>query len=568
MLLVEKRVIKIFYTFIILFFLLLVRLSYIQIVQGDYFTARVLHRETKTVALEDFSRGQILDRNLRSMTQSIQLNQLIVFPQIIDKPDILAEKLAEILKIDQSELLPLLKQKPGILNYRLSPDQVSSIRQLNCPGALVLPVNFRYGPEPLAAQVVGYLGRVNSYQEISSLSNRSKKAYQFDDWVGRTGLESYYEQELKAMDAQGYARLFVDARTEWLRGLGVESDVRHVDNGRQNLVTTIDSDIQRIVESVMDAHIKNGAVVVMDVSTGDILAMASRPNYNPKPQKIMDNLSNPEALLDQCTMLFPPGSIMKVVVAAAALAEGVATTGDTFYCRGEKDEPVRCWYAPGHGEITFEQAFAQSCNPVFVHVANKLGADKLISYARSFGLDNQKIIGYPVTEDQRQNLDLISAPYNLVNSSLGQGPVLATPVQLTAMMNTIANGGVYVKPRLVKETLKGDGSVALSFPSEAGSQVISPDVDAQLQQLLTLVTTGGIGKEAYIKGCGSAGKTGSAQVESSDGHVDAWFCGYAPLDHPRYVMTVLIKGGVSGSQTAAPVFKKIMENILNFYVPL
>ncbi|MBC7326474.1 MAG: penicillin-binding protein 2, partial [Moorella sp. (in: Bacteria)] len=202
--------------------------------------------------------------------------------------------------------------------------------------------------------------------------------------------------------------------------------------------------VQQIVEKVLDAHVKKGAVVVMDARSGDILALASRPKYHPAPGRIEQYLrGEPGALLDQCVGLFAPGSLFKVVVAAAALAERIVTPETTFYCRGAKDWPVRCWSEHGHGVISFQEAFAQSCNPVFARLALELGAANLIAYARLFGLDDQRIAGYPVPADPRQNLDLIAAPHNLVNSSLGQGPVLATPVQITAMMNTVVNGGKY-----------------------------------------------------------------------------------------------------------------------------
>lgn len=559
-----KRVVQLFYAFLILFLLLMIRLSVIQVLEGGYYAAKAVQRETLTVSLEEFPRGQILDRHLRPLTQTVQSNRVIVFPQIITKSDLLAKELAAILKIDKNKLLPVLKRSPCVLPYHLSSGQAKKVRQHNWPGVLVLPVSFRYGPEPLAAQVVGHLGKIHSYREISSLSSKDKKAYGADDWVGRTGLELYYEHELRATGLQGYARLFMDARTEWLRGLGTEVNTRHLDSGRQNLVTTIDADIQRIAERVMDARVKKGAVVVMDVSTGDILAMAGRPTYNPHPREIEKYLKgDPEAFLDQCTMLFPPGSLFKVVIAAAALAEGIVSLEDTFHCRGERDGPVRCWYAPGHGTITFAKAFAQSCNPVFVKVALELGAEKLIAYAQYFGFDNQKVTGYPVPRDYRQNLNLISAPHSLANSSLGQGPVLATPVQVTAMMNTVVNDGVYRQSRLVRELRTEEGVVTRFFPGERGSRVIPSPVAGQLRQLLASVTTEGVGRGAYLEDYGSAGKTGSAQAGGTGERVNAWFCGYAPVDQPRYVVTVLVREGISGGQTAAPVFKEIMSEILN-----
>jgi len=540
---------------------LILRLGVIQLSKGEYYTARALQRETVTASLEDFCRGRILDRYLRPLTQSYRANRVVILPQAVVEPEKTARKLASILNVNENKLLAALK-KPQVLPYELSSGQAQAIWAEKLSGVLVAPLEIRYGPEPLAVQAVGYLGRVNPGGELASLNANHKKEYLLGDWVGRAGLENYYESELKGERPQSYARLYIDGCGTWLEGLGIEINLKDCDTQRQDVVTTLDADIQQIVEEEMDTSLKNGAVVVMDASSGDILALASRPKYNPDPEKLGQYLNKaPEAFLDQGVELFVPGSIFKVVVAAAALSEGVVTPSDTFTCLGEKDQPVRCWHDQGHGVLDFAQAFAQSCNPVFAKVALELGAEKLIVYARLFGLDEQLITGYPVPVDRRQNLALIAEPYNLVNSSLGQGPVLTTPVQVAAMMNTVVNEGLYLTPRLVKELRTEDGKVTREFPSPPGRQAISPEVARTLQKLLLLVTTEGLGKEAYLPGCGSAGKTGSAQVAKN--RVNAWFCGYAPVASPRYVVAVMVKDGESGSKTAAPIFKKISGRIMN-----
>ena len=548
----KKRLVQIFYLSLLLFFVLAARLGIIQAIKGEYYKVNAVEQETSTVLLEDFPRGQILDRNLRPLAQSFWSNRVVVFPQAINKPEDIAKELASILKCDQNKLTGALKL-PQVLPYKLSAQQTKAIRERNWPGVLVAPVHIRYGSAPLAAQVLGYLGQVNPTEANSSTA--------VGGWVGRTGLEFYYEQELRASLPQSYARLYTDAHGQWLKGAGIELNLKRLDPQRKNVITTIDADIQQIVEKIMDAHLKNGAVVVMDARNGDILALASRPKYNPDPKELGRYLEGePGSFFNQGVSLFAPGSIFKVVVAAAALAEGVVTPDTIFVCRGEKDKPVRCWSEHGHGVLSFQQAFAQSCNPVFVRVALALGAEKLIHYARLFGLDNQRIAGYPLSFDSRQNLDLIAAPHNLVNSSLGQGPVLVTPVQITAMMNTIINDGKYLSPRLVKELKTGEGKVVRGIFAEPGRQVIPPEIARELQNMLLMVTTEGIGKEAFLTGYGSAGKTGSAQVGNS--LVNAWFCGYAPLANPKYVVTVLVKNGISGSQTAAPLFKIIAEQVM------
>ncbi|MCL6561331.1 MAG: penicillin-binding protein 2, partial [Firmicutes bacterium] len=221
---------------------------------------------------------------------------------------------------------------------------------------------------------------------------------------------------------------------------------------------------------------------------------------------------------------------------------------------------IRCWKDEGHGDIDFARAFAESCNPAFAGAALKLGAAKLIEYAGRLGLDNQSIIGYPVPRDPRQDLNLIGAPYNLVNSSVGQGPVLVTPVQVTSMLNTLVSGGTYRVPRLVREVRKNNGEVVREFAPDPGKRAISPGTARQLRLLLESVIDEGVGREARVPVFGSAGKTGSAQI--GNGSVNAWFAGYAPRSNPRYIVTVLVEEGTSGGESAAPVFREIMEKIL------
>ncbi|MGB9802745.1 peptidoglycan D,D-transpeptidase FtsI family protein [Desulfofundulus sp.] len=560
----ERRKRTLFLFFLLCFALLIFHLAVIQLERGSEYAFLALERGTRSVILEEYSRGEILDRHLQPLTGSFDANRVVVFPELIRDRREVVTSLASILGVPVEKITPYFEGQPSYLPFPLTPGQAKNIREHQWPGILVLPVHFRYGPTPLAAAVVGYLGRVQSMEALQYLSGQNHKKYSLNDWIGEAGLEKYYESELKGTRPRSSARLFVDAAGRPIPGLGIAVDLQSEDPGRQHLVTTLDARIQRVVEEVVDRRIKKGAVVVMEPHTGDILALASRPVYDPRPRYLPEYLAAGEkgTFTDKTTALFTPGSVFKVVVAAAALAEGIVKPESEFNCRGSLDQPVRCWYAPGHGVISFSRAFAESCNPVFARVGLKLGAGRLIEYARRFGLDNQTVTGYPVPPDERQNWQLVAAPNNLVNSSLGQGPVLATPVQITAMMNVIVNEGIYVQPRLVRELRNDAGQVTRSFPRGPSHRAVPASVAAQVKQMLQLVTTEGLGRQAYVPGYGSAGKTGSAQLDGQD-KVNAWFTGYAPLQDPRYIVTVLVQEGESGGETAAPVFREIMEKILN-----
>jgi penicillin-binding protein 2 len=561
---------QVFFLIFLSFVFLQARLGIIQIKQGEYYAYKAAAQETLTVVLEDYPRGKILDRYQRSLTGTWAANRIVIFPALIsrkEKRDV-AARLILILKIkDQTqkeEISTAFSGAPKYLSCRITKDQAQAVQKANLPGVFVLPVSFRYGEEPLAVQVVGHLGRIQPGESFADLKTGSTKPYALGDWVGRSGLESYYEQELKATRPYRYARIFWDVKGRLLPGLGIQVNTKANSSDQQNIITTLDAGLQQKVEKVARTKLKKGVVVVMEAASGDILALVSRPAYQPQPDKINSSLKaeEKEAFLEKGTALYQPGSVFKVVGAAAGLAEGGVTPDTAFFCRGAKDKPVRCWYEPGHGRITFTQAFAQSCNPAFVQLAQRLGAEKIIDYARRLGLDNQQVIGYPAPIDRRQNLDLIGAPFNLINSSLGQGPVLATPVQITAMINTIANEGIYKPPRLVQEIKPEGKETSRIFKPGPYRQVISPEVARQMKKLLEAVVKEGVGRQAYLSGYGSAGKTGSAQTGEKTPVVHAWFSGYAPRPKPKYVVTVLVEEGKSGGETAAPVFKEIMTALL------
>ncbi len=557
----QKRLVKTFYLILFLFIPLIVHLGFIQLVHGNEYKQKALEQHSLKVALEDVPRGGIFDRSgERPLTMGNREPRVVIFPEIILDKEKAVEKLSLILGRKPEELARYFEGRAGFLPFTLDYRQARQIKETGIPGLLVEEIYFRYGPAPLAAHVVGHLGPISDQAKLERLNNLGGKRYQLTDLVGKSGLEYFYEGQLKAGEPNNSARAYVDVYHNLIAGLGIQIE-NDRETGRLDVVTTIDADIQQRVEKVMDERVQRGAVVVMDARNGDLLAMASRPNFN--PANIALSLpGDKDTFLDHCTALYQPGSIFKVVVAAAALEEGLVKPSDTFVCLGEKDQLISCWHKSGHGPITFEEAFAQSCNPVFAELALKLGAEKLIVYASAFGLESQTIIGYPVPGDKRQDMGLIGQPYNLVNSSIGQGPVLTTPVQLTAMMNAVVNDGVYIQPRLVKGLRDEKGQFKSHFPMGSSQKVISYETARELKRLLNLVTSRGVGKEAAVPDYGSAGKTGSAELASGSEKVNAWFCGFAPSERPRYIVTVLVEEGISGGATAAPVFREIMEGIL------
>ncbi len=537
----KRRARVLFFIFSFVFLGLTGRMAYIQLYMGPRLSREAVSQQSQWVSLEIPARGRILDRNLKPLTREREAWRVGVFPTAVKDKREAATILASILKMEESTVKNYLHGKASTIPLDLSREQIQQLRRRPITGVTALKVKLRERKPRVAGHIIGYLGIGNDR----------------DDWIGQMGIERVYDEELRGNRPQAAARVFLDGRGRFITGLGYQVEYNLPDPQRKDVVLTIDRDIQETVENVMDrAGIRDGAVVVMDAGSGDILAMASRPDYGFDTSA---ESSPVRSFLNRCLSFYQPGSVFKVVVAAAALEERLVKPDDVFLCLGEADDMVKCYKKEGHGLITFAQAMAYSCNPVFARIGVKLGAEKLVQYAERFGLDRDSIIGYSEPSGKNR-LERISQPYNLVNASLGQWPVEATAVQVTAMMTAIANNGIYTPPRLVMEVRNSDNTVLRKIEPGTAVRAVSEDTAVMMRTLLEMVTRYGTGNQAWVEPLGSAGKTGSAQVGSAK--IDAWFTGYAPAVNPRYVATVLINDGESGGKTAAPVFREVMQRIL------
>ena len=557
-----RRKIAVLLIFTGAFLLVTARMWVLQVRESWKYTALALEQESQFVSAEEVWRGRILDRNLVPLNGQREEKRLVIFPALIEKSaaEGIAKGLAPILGVDPFELKERLlgAKSPFCLPHPLTEEQEKAVLERGWRGVMVLPFVYYYGERPLAVNVAGHLGKIASPEELHRLSQKGDKFYRLGDLVGKAGLEAIYEYELKGVKPEYAARIFYDAAGRILPG-SARVEEKITDTSRCDVVLTLDGRIQAAVEDVMDKRGVRGAVVVLEAGSGDILAMASRPTY--RPDRLTEVLRQGEdgAFIDRCTALYQPGSVFKIIVAAAAIEEGTASEERTFFCRGKDDWPVGCHEEHGHGELDLKSAFALSCNPVFARLGNELGAEKLATYAVRFGLENQGAKGYPLDLDKRQDLTVMSKPYNLANVSIGQGPVLVSPLQVAAVVNAIVSGGVYTEPRLVQEVRSRSGRKVREVAADPGVPVISPRTAGALRGMMELAVESGTGKKAHLEYYGSAGKTGSAE---SGSRTDAWFAGYAPRDNPRYVAVVLVENGQSGGESAAPLFKEIMERIL------
>ncbi len=330
---------------------------------------------------------------------------------------------------------------------------------------------------------------------------------------------------------------------------------------------TIDYHVQKIAEEVMDKHKINGAVIVADCKSGEILAMASRPDYD--ASNLEQYLDGTEGeLLNKAVLQYNPGSVFKIAV-ATAFAENHYNDEILFECNGKTEiDGVEfvCHKEEGHGIQTLEQAFANSCNCAFYELGRITGIGEIHRYATEYGMESEILRINGIYEDTGYVPQCISNNAELANVSIGQGDVMVTPVQVADMLCTICNGGIRNQLTLIRGIVDENGECNKTESTKIG-RVISETTARRLQNMMITAVKEGTGKSADIP-VGAGGKTGSAEtgwLKNGEFLQQGWFGGYFPADNPKYVCVVMAENGTSGSESACPVFRDIGINICNIF---
>ena len=549
----------------ICFGLLLVRFAWLQLVDGDELAERAI-----TIAEENRARqsprGKILDRNGRELAISRMAKSLVINPSKVkpeDRENLVAQ-LAEILKLKPEEIREDI-DTGGVFVYvkrRLEVDEENAIKELkeaNEYECLELhdEVKRYYPNDMLAANVLGFIGT---------------------DDKGLAGMEQYADELLKG-EAQE-ADLIIDMRGRPIfDSIFSAAQQRYKGDNSKNITLTIDSTMQFIVEQSLDKAMADNnpkavTAVVMDPRTGDVLAMASRPSYN--PNKFWQ--ANDEAWRNRAiSSVYEPGSTFKAMVAGTALQEGVVAPNMTFYDPGHIDvseKRIQNWNGESFGNVTFTDIVKNSINTCFAQIGLWLGGEKLNEYAEKFGFGQATGIELPGEESGI----LFANPKEMVSSDVATmaigHSIAVTPLQLVTAMSAVANDGVLLKPHIIKQITNADGSVYKEYGREEVHRVIDSATDKTLVGLLEQVVATGGGSKAAVKGYRIAGKTGTAQKinEHTSGYMEgryiASFCGFAPVENPEIVVLVVIDdpsaGAFYGGQIAAPVARDIFSQLLRF----
>lgn len=526
----EKRAKGICIFTVIMLLLLAGRMYYIQVWSHDLLKGGALGQQRIQIQRAN-ERGTIYDRNLIPLTGGGRSYYYMI------------EKAGQTVGLER--LLKQIGAKPAgakggaYIVYRTEQFDEEINRKLKEEyGAYAFSSGDRYAGEQIAAHLIGY---------VSGAAGAKKQ--------GASGLEKQFDYRLSAKSAQ--LSMTGNGAGQPFCGIGVSAGTEENMLAPSSLVTTIDSSIQQRVERIMEEQGITGAAVVLDTETAQVIAMASTPTFDPNRVEAYLSSSGSELVNKAVQGLYPPGSVFKLVVAAAALDSGKISPEDTYVCTGNMEVHgvnMICAEKPeGHGELTFSEGFAQSCNCFFAWVGSKIGGETIAETAEKMGLGHAVLSGFPEEETGSLPPEEERSQRGLANFSVGQGSLLVTPLQIAALTNTVAAGGVS-KPVTVVRSKAGEQA--------QGRRVMDPSLASMLQEMMEKVCSQGtaFGNGANVK---IAGKTGSAEAGEAQGEaaVHGWFTGYFPADHPKYTVTVIAENGKTGSGSALPVFTEIVNSL-------
>lgn len=550
------------------FCLLLGRIVFIEFFRSAQWQQLAYEQQTRDRLIMP-KRGSILDRNGIGIAMTETVNAVSVIPVQVKEKEKTAAYLADMLELDYEAVLKKVSENVALVRIKTKVDSAlaAEIRREEIPGVMVdEDVKRVYPYSEMAAQVIGFVGKDNQ---------------------GILGLEAKYDELLEGK--QGKILTLTDSR-----GNEVDSQQERIppEDGK-NLITTIDVVMQQYAEQTIARAVetkaaKRGLIIVLNPQNGEIYAMANYPFFDLNDPftindealaAIWDGLSEKEqndylnAMWRNTAIndTYEPGSTFKIVTSAAGLEEGVVTPQSSFFCNGfhiAGDRRIKCWRFPRtHGAETFVQGVQNSCNPVFMEVGERLGAEKFLTYMQKFGFDEKTgidLAGEAVGIIHK--LDNIG-PVELATMSFGQSFQI-TPLQLLRAASAIVNGGNLITPHFAKGIGDEEGNLIESFSYTQPEQVISAQTSETMKEILESVVAEGTGSKAYIPGYRIGGKTATSEkLPRRSGKYIASFMSFAPAENPQVMALVLIdepQGVYYGGTVAGPVMQELMKNILPY----
>jgi stage V sporulation protein D (sporulation-specific penicillin-binding protein) len=551
----KKRLRIVMYGFILFVIAAIVRLFIVQIIQHDKLTELAKENWDREIPFAS-ERGEIVDRNGEVIVTNKLAPTLYFMPAQNDNIEQAAKQIASVLKVDEKKLYEKMNSKSYLVKLapeakNITYEQAVELQGLKIDGLYTGVDYVRHYPYGnLLSRFIGFTGY---------------------DTQGLAGIEYQYDKYLTSKDAA--IRLFTDAKGNTLPH--VDDEWREGHQGA-TVQLTIDLEVQQVVERELSQAMKKynaeqALAIAMNPNTGEILALASYPTYDPSNfEKVKPEIYNRNLPV---WMTFEPGSTFKIITLAAAIEEGkVDIEKENFYDKGYtivEDSRLRCWKREGHGQQTFLQVVENSCNPGFIELGQRVGPDKLLQYIKNFGFGEPT--GSNIAGEASGILFSKEAfgPVEHATTSFGQG-IAVTPIQQVQAVSAAINGGKLYKPYVVSKIVDSEtGKIILENQPELKRTVISEQTSEKVRYALESVVANGSGRNAYRDGLRIGGKTGTAQkVENGRYKVGDYivsFIGFAPSNNPQVVVYVAIDSPKSsvvfGSTIAAPIVGQIIEDI-------
>lgn len=550
------------------YLLLLGRLAYIELCRSEEWQEMAYEQQTRDRLITP-KRGSILDCNGTGIALTETVNAVSVIPVQVKEKEKTARFLAEALDIEYDTVLKKVSEKAALVRIqtKVEPETAAGIRAADFPGVVVdEDVRRIYPYGTLAAQVIGFVGKDNQ---------------------GIIGLEAKYDELLEG--ERGKILTQTDSRGNEVSA----QQERIAPTDGKNLLTTIDAVMQQYAEQTIAKAVetkgaKKGILIILNPQNGEIYAMANSPTFDLNEPFVINDAElaakwDSFSAEEQNTYLnrmwrnpaindtYEPGSTFKIVTSSAGLEEGVVSPESSFFCRGfytAGDRQIKCWrYPRTHGAETFVEGVQNSCNPVFMEIGERLGAETFLEYMEKFGFT------------EKTGIDLAGEATGIIHSLENIGPVeLATmsfgqsfqitPLQLLRAASAIVNGGYLITPHFAKGIADEEGRLTEAFSYERGERIISKKTSETMKEILESVVAEGTGSKAYISGYRIGGKTATSEkLPRRSGKYIASFMAFAPAENPQVMALVLIdepQGVYYGGTVAGPVMQELLQNILPY----
>lgn len=564
----ELKLILIFLFSIFLILILTFRLYYLQIYKYDDYKKKSEDNRLRIISIPA-KRGLILDRNGKVLVNNKTTYSLFIYPTKINSDiENKIKNLSKVINISEKNIINKIKNVgydspyPILVKNNIDSNYIFTIleNRFNFPPLTIEPSIIRnHTYNNLASHILGYTGEINQ----SELEEKKDKNYKSGDYIGKCGVELLYEDFLRGKDGGQYIE--VDSIGRKVKLLNSVNPVQG-----KNIYLTIDLNLQKKVESLIEG--KKATVIVMDVNNGNILSMASKPDYNPnlfysnfteKEWKKLQKLDNP--FINRAINQYAPGSIFKIITSIAALDLGFLSEYRQFYSKGYfmlGGYRFNDWNLSGFGWVNIEKALAYSIDTVYYELSLELKINNIKKYANLFGLGQKTNIGLigeqkgiiPDNDWKIKNFKIPWYPGDSVNASIGQGFVMVTPLQATVMISAIANGGKILKPKLINrienEEIPKTEIIRKLKISEKNMNIVRKGLRAAV--------TYGTASALKFNNLSVAAKTGSAE-DPPNKKTHSWIVSYAPYEKPKYAITVFVQNGGHGGDVAAPIAREIYK---------